>query len=157
MDMNHFKPMFDFERLYWPPFTRRRGFDEERWVTVWHQFDGQPESTGIPIIDSVVQQLHDGRAVTNVAIEYGISNSDLSAVLRVFTGMSTLELEHRWRLRVVDDLLRYTNLRISDIARRCGYLSTTALSRSVMKQTKQSPTARRRSLRHSGDIGKFGL
>jgi AraC-like DNA-binding protein len=157
MDMNRFKPMFDFERLYWPPFTRRRGFDEERWVTVWHQFDGRPESTGIPIIDSVVQRLHEGRAATDVAIEYGISNSDLSAVLRVLTGMSTLELEHRWRLRVVDDLLRYTNLRISDIARRCGYRSTTALSRSVIKQTKQSPTARRHSLRQSGDLGKFEL
>lgn len=53
--------MFDFDRLYWPPFTRRRGFDEEQWVTVWSEYDGRPEPTAIPIIDSVVERLHEGR------------------------------------------------------------------------------------------------
>ena len=61
MSSNHFKPMFDFDRLYWPPFTRRRGFDEEQWVTVWSEYDGRPEPTAIPIIDSVVERLHEGR------------------------------------------------------------------------------------------------
>ena len=149
--------MFDFERLYWPPFTRRRGFDEERWVTVWQAYDGRPEPTVIPIIDSVVERLHEGRAAADVAAEYGITIADLSTVLRVLTGMTMQGLEQAWRLRMVDELLRYTPMQIDEIARRCGYSSATSLSRYLVQHTGQSPTERRRVLRKKGDLGKFGM
>lgn len=149
--------MFDFERLYWSPFTRLRGFDEERWVTVWQEYDGRPKPTTIPVIDSVVERLHEGRAAADVAAEYGITPADLSTVLRVLTGMTMQKLEHTWRLRMVDELLRYTQMQIDEIARRCGYSSATSLSRYLAQHTGQSPTVRRRVLRKQGDLGKFGL
>ena len=149
--------MFDFDRLYWPPFTRRRGFDEEQWVTVWSEYDGRPEPTAIPIIDSVVERLHEGRPAAGVAAEYGISSADLSTVLRVLTGMTTQELEQAWRLRMVDELLRYTPMQIDEIARRCGYSSATSLSRYLAQHTGLSPTERRRELRKKGNLGKFGV
>ena len=69
------------------------------------------------IIDSVVERLHEGRAVAGVAAGYGISTAELSTVLRVLTGMTTRELEQAWRLRMVDELLRYTPMKMDEIAR----------------------------------------
>jgi len=157
MENPNFKPMFTLERLYWPPFTRRRGFDEDRWVTVWKPYDARPQSTGIPLIESVVTRLHDGKDATEVAVEYGISEDELATVLRVFTGMKTLELQRRWRLRMADDLLRYTSLRMDEVAKRCGYYSGSSMSRSILKYTGQKPTRRRIALRQQGDVNKFGL
>ena len=65
--------------------------------------------------------------------------------------------ENRSLIYVVDELLRYTQMQIDEIARRCGYSSATSLSRYLAQHTGQSPTVRRRVLRKQGDLGKFGL
>ena len=98
----------------------------------------------------------DCNTVQNIVVG-GISSADLSTVLRVLTGMTTQELEQAWRLRMVDELLRYTPMQIDEIARRCGYSSATSLSRYLAQHTGLSPTERRRELRKKGDLGKFGV
>lgn len=151
------KPQFDFDRLYITPFTRRRGFDEEKMQVIWLPLDVDPRPTGIDILDTVRDELRQYRNPSRLCRRWGISTADLGHLLRLLTGMDTRQLYMAWRARQTDELLRYTDISLADLARRLRFQSTMALNVFVNNYSGQSPTARRRTLRQSGDLNRYGL
>lgn len=150
-------PQFDFDRLYITPFSRRRGFDEATLQVVWQPVGDVARPTGIEVLDAVRDELRHYRNPTRLCHRWGVSTVELSHLLRLLTGMDTPELYMAWRRRQTDELLRYTDISLADLAARLGFQSTMALNRFVNGYCGQSPTARRRALRHPGDLNRYGL
>ena len=60
-------------------------------------------------------------------------------------------------MQVARDLLRYTDLPLTEVMQRCGYTSMPTFSRTVRRWWGVSPQHLRILARNSGDIGKYAL
>lgn len=151
------KPQFTFEELYVSPLTRQRGFDEEKLEVIYVPRDLKVTYTGVEILEDVRTVLRQYRHPRVLCRQWGIATVELHYLLRLLTGMDTNTLYMAWRQRQTDELLRYTNLSLQKIASTLRLQSTMALYRFVSGYSGQSPTARRRSLRQKGDVGRYAL
>lgn len=152
------EPQFTFEQLYQEPFTKQRDFDHEQLCNIYVPRRRQNPATGIGVLDAVCRELMLGHdPAEGLCQRLGLTPTELGVFLRVLTGMSLTELRHQWRLRLSDELLRYTSLTISEVARRAGFVNPQHYSRYVRRHQRQLPSTRRRRLRQSGDEGKFML
>lgn len=151
------KPQWEFDDLYVPPFTKQRGFDEQTLTTVYVPFRHERLKTGVAVLDGVVDRLIAGRDPRRLAHEWGMTREGLSQTLQALTGLSSQELVVRWHGRMAEDLLRYTDLPLSDVQRRCGFASSTAFSRFVKEQLGISPLHFRQTRRQTGDVGKYAV
>jgi len=71
------------------------------------------------------------------------------------TGMSGPDFRMAYQLRLADDLLRYTDLPLAEVARRSGLGSHTNFCVVIRRERKQTPTERRMALRQKGDAGRY--
>lgn len=152
------EPQFTFEQLYRMPFTKQRDFDHEQLRNVYVPIQQPNLPTGIRALDDTCSELMQGHNPSeDLCQRLGVTAAELSAFVRVLTGMTLVELRHLWMLRLSDDLLRYTSLPLGEVARRAGFATPQHYSRYIKRHQQQRPTLRRRRLRQQGDLGMYRL
>lgn len=81
----------------------------------------------------------------------------MSAVFYALTGRSYPEVRDAVRVRLADELLRYTDLPMAELAQRAGFASAQFYARVVKRTFGMSPRERRDALRQDGDLGRYLL
>ena len=157
LEAMNIKPKYTFDMLYVSPLTKKLGFDEQKLRTIYVEREQKRVRTGLEVIDMVVDALMTGRDPADIPWRQGIDYAKMSATMKLLTGMTIVEMRTLWRARVAGELLRYTELPLKEVMRRCGYTSAPSFSRLVSKTYGSSPLKLRKLSRERGDIGKFAL
>ena len=147
-------PQFSIDALYIPRATAVRRYDAEG-VAHYEALTHSDKPTGVEVLDALARTLSTGRGHEVVLAQFGISAKDLGAVCRVMLGMQLNEVEREVRFRLADDLLRYTNLQLGEVARRAGMHTCTQLCKMYRRRVKCSPTEYRKRIRKERDVGRY--
>jgi AraC-like DNA-binding protein len=114
--------------------------------------------TGIKVMDDFIQHLARGEFdVMKFCKQYNARTSDLDGMVFLLTGMSYLAFRTKWQIHTADLLLRYTDMGVAEVARRCGMGSRTNMYFIYERELDTSPTERRHALRQQGDLGRFAV
>jgi AraC-like DNA-binding protein len=150
-------PQYTLDDLYISPFTQRRRYDEEgrkHYVDV----ERNTSPTGIHVMDDYLCYLSAGQSdVRAFADRYGIRTGELAALVFILTGQKGTLFRQQYQARLADDLLRYTDLPLAEIASRSGIGSQINLYQALRRDCNMSATERRQFLREEGDEGRFIL
>lgn len=149
------EPQYTFDEVFITPFTHALTADGMG-RTGYTPLERNLTPTGIHIFDAYLQALH--RGDTDIAAFCRLYNArtyDLDGLVFLLTGMSNQVFRNRWIVRTADLLLRYTDIGVVEIARRCGAGTRTNLYFIYERDLNVSPSARRRQLRKPGDLGKY--
>jgi transcriptional regulator GlxA family with amidase domain len=152
-----FKPQFPLDEIYVAPFRWRRGFDETTLKNIWVPLPDARRRTGVNILDAVVDKLIQGQETKWIARDYGLTSAQLNSVVLALTGLRLQELESKWRARRCGELLRYTNLSITEIMKRCGFTSRPSFSRFVSENFGLAPRRFRAVKRQPGELGMYAV
>ena len=149
-------PQFTFEQLYISPFTHRRDTDQYGNVGYYPMEAPNLAPTGVAVMDDWLRHLHRGQSdVAEFCTRYNARTADIDSLVFLLTGMTNQELRTRWQFRTADDLLRYTDMHIADIARLSGMGTRGNMYFLYERDHDLSPTDRRRQLRQKGDLGRY--
>jgi len=94
------KPQWTLDEVYISPFTARRRYDEEG-VMHYDAVERNTAPTGVEVMDHYLRRLSEGKDVV------------------ILTGMKGQDFRMAYQLRLADDLLRYTDLPLAEVARLC--------------------------------------
>ena len=145
------------EELYISPFTSVRHFDENG-RAVYTILERNLRPTGLYAADFFLQSLTAGESrLKTIADCLGCSDRDLSGFIRCLTGQPSHDFCTAYRLRLIDDLLRFTALPLSEVARRSGLGTARSLHRFFLRHRGCTPSDRRNNIRQVCDEGRFGL
>jgi len=143
--------------LYISPFTKVRHYDENG-QAVYSPLERNLQPTGLYAADLLLQSLTAGEnRLKSIADRLGCSDRDLSGFIRCLTGQPSHDFCTAYRLRLIDDLLRFTALPLSDVARRSGLGTARSLHRFVLRHRDCTPSDRRAQIRQVGDEGRFAI
>ena len=155
--MDEKKRFLTLEELYISPFTKIRRYDD----------NGQPfftplernlHPTGLYATDLLLQSLTNGTSnLASIARHLGCSGRDLSGLVRCLTGQPSDDFRNQYRQRLVDDLLRFTSLSLSEVALRSGIGSERNLYSFCRRHHGCTPNDRRQQIRQVGDEGRFEI
>lgn len=150
-------PQFPYETLYISPFTLERRFDEHGNVS-YITLERNLQPTGIHLLDEFVAQLAEGhRERGTFCKRMGITTHQLNTFILLLTGVTTEDFRKYFSIRLADDLLRYTNMKISEVAQRSGIGSTVNLFYIYREKYNCSASDRRYAIRKKGDLGRYKL
>ena len=150
-------PQCTLDDLYITPFTRRRRYDEEG-RRYYVDVERNTSPTGIHVMDDYLRYLAAGQSdIGAFADRHGIRTEELAALVFILTGLKGALFRQRYQARLADDLLRYTDLPLAEIARRSGLGSQINLYQALRRDCNMSATERRHFLRQEGDEGRFEL
>ena len=108
------------------------------------------------MFDALRVRLSEGNSsLKSFGDRYGLSPSDVNGLVLALTGMEASTFRIAWLMKRADELLRYTNLSISEVARQSGVGSTTNLFYACQRDHHCAPTQRRADLREANDLGRF--
>ncbi|GAJ96918.1 AraC family transcriptional regulator [Agrobacterium rhizogenes] len=100
-------------------------------------------------ISRALKAIHDEpfrrRTVAELAAMAGMSRSNFAERFSTLVGAGPLHYQTRWRLLLASDMLRRSDARVSDVARRVGYDSEAAFSRAFKAQFGIPPVMARAS------------
>ncbi len=151
------EPQYKFEDLFVSPLTHRRTADADGniiYVPIEQPRNMTP--TGIKVMDDFIQHLARGEFdVMKFCKQYNARTSDLDGMVFLLTGMSYQAFRAKWQIHTADLLLRYTNMGVAEVARRCGMGSRTNMYFIYERELDTSPTERRHALRQQGDVGRY--
>lgn len=151
------EPQYTLDDLYITPLRERRRYDERGRYT-WVAVERRTEPTGLRIVDDYLQYLTAGcNDIGAFCGRYGLKTEELSAVVFMLTGERGVRFRQRYQMRMVDELLHYTDLPIDEVARRSGLGSPNNLYLALRREYNQSATERRRALQRDGDAGFYRL
>lgn len=151
------KQFHSLDELYISPFISARYYDD----------NGQPcyrslarnlQPTGIYAADLLLQSLSTGHgSLTALARRLGCSSRDLSGLIRCLTGQPSDQFRTAYRKRLVTDLLRFTDLSLSEVAFRSGIGQKRNLHLFVNQHFGCTPDELRQHIRKLGDAGRFSV
>ncbi|KKB45739.1 helix-turn-helix domain-containing protein [Parabacteroides gordonii] len=151
------KPQFTVQQLFVPPFTTMRRYHEDG----TYEYVPLPDTrihTGLDVFDEMIslmsRQVYSAR---QLAVRLGVKEPDLSDLVRIATGLCLSEFVAAWQLLMADELLRYTDLRMTEIARYCGMGKGVNFTNRIVRAHKCPPLTRRWELRQKNDLGRFKL
>lgn len=151
------KPQFTVDGLYITLFTHELTSDElgrKGYTPIVRNFT----PSGISILDEYVQALHAGQTGTgDFCNRHNARLTDLDGLIFLLLGMSNADFRNRWIVRCADELLRYTDMEIPEVARRSGAGTRGNLYLIYERDLNCSPTQRRAELRQPGDLGRFKI
>jgi len=151
------EPQYKFEDLYISPLTHKRTADADGniiYVPIEPARNMTP--TGIKVMDDFIQHLARGEFdVMKFCKQYNARTSDLDGMVFLLTGMSYQAFRTKWQIHTADLLLRYTDMGVAEVARRCGMGSRTNMYFIYERELDTSPTERRHALRQQGDVGRY--
>lgn len=150
-------PQFTFEELYITPFTHELTSDELG-RTGYTPIAVNLTPTGIRVMDEYLQSLRANTVgIGDFCARYNAKTTDLDGLVFMLTGMSNVDFRNRWIVRTADDLLRYTDMEIGEVARLSGAGTRTNLYYAFERDMNCSPSARRAQARKHGDLGRFKI
>lgn len=156
MDIQETKDRLTFDELYVSPFTKQRVYDRDGNIS-YEPVASTKKSTGIGIVEKLLTLIANGTSRRTIMSVMELDYRELNGVMRLLTGMTYNELTRRYALRLADDLLRYTDLGIEEVAKRSHIGSADNMRREFKKAYNCTPNQRRRHLRKRGDLGRYRL
>jgi len=150
-------PQFTLDDLYITPFTRKKRYDEDGyWQYV--PVERRLKPTGIHVMDDFLNYLAEGHSdMQAFADRHGLKTEEIAALVFILTGMKSTRFRQLYQVRLVDDLLRFTDLSCNEVARRSGLGSPNNLYLTLRREYNMSATERREHLQREGDLGRFAL
>jgi len=150
-------PQYKVEDLYISPFTQKKRYDEDgHWQYV--AIERRTAPTGIHIMDEYLRYLAAGKSDIQAFVDaHGLKTEELAAMVFILTGMKGVRFRQLYQVRMVDDLLRYTDLPFDEVAKRSGLGSPNNMYLSLRRECNMSATERRDFLRKEGDLGRFRM
>lgn len=151
------EPQFALDGLYRMPFREVREFDPETGEAQYIRIEREPERSGVWMMDELLAWLDAGApgTVQQFCEKRGLGYADLSGLVFCLTGMSGEDFRLTYQMRMADDLMRYTSMRLDEVARRSGIGSPLNLNQSYQREYAMPPGERRRQLRKKGDVGRY--
>lgn len=154
MDNSMNTDILTLDDLYVSPFTAVREYDREGNIS-YTPIAPSRKTTGVGNIDKLTKAIAAGHSRKHIMNAFGLDYRELNGILRLLTGMEYSELALKHALRAADDLLRYTNLPIAEVAAR-SHIGSEANMRRIFANTYHcSPSERRESIRKRGDVGRY--
>lgn len=152
------EPQFKFEDLYISPFRWQRKYSEDGKVT-WMEQERRMAPTGIRIFDAYLEYLAQGGSddMQVFADRHGLKREDIDSLVFVLTGMRGVDFRTKFQVRMADELLRYTDMTVAEVARRSGIGSANNLYLTYKREFNLAPGYRRLRIRQEGDLGRFRL
>ena len=152
-------PQFSIDDLYISPFTKQRAYNPVTGKPFYQPLERNLKLTGVQVLDEMLLKISNGSLVSrkDFAAKYSVTEDDLNGFCKLLTGMGTGDLICELRKRLIDDLLRYTQLPMSSVALRSGFRSNAALTTFVRLHHHCSPSKRRTQLRQRYDAGKYSV
>lgn len=156
-EMEAKKQFLTLDDLYISPFTHVRHYDDNG-QPFYTPLERNQHPTGLYAADILLQSLTNGTTnLAAIARRLGCSGRDLSGLVRCLTGQPSDDFRNQYRQRLVDDLLRYTTLNLSEVALRSGIGTERNLYSFCRRHHGCTPSDRRLQIRMVGDEGRFGL
>ncbi|MGP1436604.1 MAG: AraC family transcriptional regulator [Phocaeicola sp.] len=151
------EPQFKFDDIYFSVFSKKRLYEPDG--TVYYvSIEDERKPTGVNILDDFADYLHEGHpTMTDFYKRHGILSRDLDSLCLLLTGIEAVNFRFRWEMRMADELLRYTNMTMEEVAHRSGIGSSTNLFYAYRRDLGCAPGERRWALREEGDLGRFAL
>ena len=150
-------PQYTVDDLYTPPFTAYRHFDTNG-VMYYLPLEVERRTTGVNVFDEYLAYLLRGRRnITGFAERYGLRVEDIDSMVFILTGMRGVDFRMALQVRLADDLLRYTDLQMAEVAARSGFGSANNLYLTCKREFGVAPGKRRKTLRQQGDAGRYRL
>lgn len=152
------EPQFKFEDLYISPFKWQRKYSEDGKVS-YVEMERRMEPTGIRIFDAYLQYLAQGGSddLQVFADQHGLRREDIDSMVFVLTGMRGVDFRMKFQVRMADELLRYTDMTVAEVARRSGIGSANNLYLTYKREFNLAPGYRRLRIRQEGDVGRYRL
>lgn len=151
------EPQYTLDKLYISPFTRRKRWDEDgRWQYVSIERNMSP--TGINVMDDYLRYLATGgNDMQAFADRYGLKREEVGAMVFILTGIKGVRFRQLYQMRLVDDLLRYTDMDPVDVARLSGLGSKNNMYLALRREYNMNIGERRNFLRKESDLGRFAI
>ena len=160
------KPQFTFDELYRSPLRLERRYEvtggdtvEPQVKTVYVECEqAAVKSTGIRALDEYIDYLASGHSdVTAFCQLRGLRPNDIDSLLFVLTGIRGVDFRQRYQLRMMEELLRYTDLTPAEVARRSGLGTAYNLYLTTKRNYNEAPVEHRRKIRQKGDEGRYRI
>lgn len=150
---------FAVDKVFRMPFKERRMFDEQTGRPRYVPLETEPVATGVALVDAWLRWLGAGAegGVEAFCKSGGVRREDWDGLVRVLSGVSCQEFMTLYALRLADDLLRFTRMRVSEVARRSGFGSERNVYRVFLSRYGMTPRERRLQLQQPGDAGRYRL
>ena len=151
------EPQFGLDDVYITPLRQKRRYSEDGYVS-YVEVERQTQPTGIRIFDDYLQYLSKGESdMQAFADRHGLKREDIDSLVFVLTGMRGVDFRMAFQVRMADELLRYTDLRLDEVSRHAGFGSANNLYLTYKREFNIAPGERRQQLRQEGDVGKYKL
>jgi len=151
------EPQYSFDELYFTPFTECRKFDDEG-NAYYAPIEKNTRPTGICVLDDFMNFLNDGNSSVAVFCRRkGISIAAFSGLCEVLTGMKAIPFKMKWTAQTLLDLLRYTNLSLSEAGERSGVGAWSNMHKVCKEASGYTPREYRWFERNDFDLGKYRL
>lgn len=149
------EPQYKLDDLYISPMRQRRRNSNDGEVS-YEPVELNMQPTGIRIFDAYVVFLSEGGSnLTAFAKRHGLRREDIDSMVFILTGMRGVDFRMAFQVRMADELLRYTDLEIPDVARRSGFGSANNLYLTYKREFNLAPGRRRQAIRKQGDLGRY--
>ena len=113
-------PEFSFDDIYVTIFNERRKFDEDgnqSYIPIEKNF----KPSGVRIFNRFIKYMADGNiSLRAFCSKEGLLFSELSTLGFIMVGMTALEFKSNWIAKRAGELLRYTDLSSTQVARISG-------------------------------------
>ena len=117
-----------------------------------------PLPDGFDNEDDYLRYLADGQSdMQAFADRHGLKTEEVGALVFILTGIKGVRFRQLYQIRLVDELLRYTDMSPAEVARRSGLGGPNNLYLALRREYDMSATERRRAVRREGDAGRFRL
>ena len=151
------EPQFKFDDLYITPLRLKRRYTEDGNVS-YVELERKMEPTGIRLFDAYLQFLTAGESDLQVfADRHGLKLTDIDSMVFVLTGMRGVDFRQKYQVRIADQLLRWTDISIAEVAKRAGLGSANNLYLTYKREFNLAPGYRRQRIRQPGDVGSYKL
>lgn len=150
-------PVLTLDDLYISPFHFERHYDDGG-RRYYLPLERKTTPTGLAVVDQLMQRWSKGlQLVEGYARLLGCRPDDVSGLLRVLTGKAVADFRTEYQQRLLEDLLRYTRLPLSEVALRSGIGSHQNLCLFTHAHYHCTPSALRRKLRRAGDVDRYRI
>ena len=138
------QPQFTLDDVYITVFTERRVINADG-SEDYQPIEHRRQTTHIEMFDAY-----------RVALDEGWGNLPyLNGFIFALTGMDAMTFRLSWQMRRADELLRYTDLPIPEVARQSGVGSAPNLFYACSRDYGCSPSDRRAAIREAYDVGRY--
>lgn len=151
-------PQYTVDDLYISPLCRRRRYNEEDGRAYYEPMERRLKPSGIHILDQLLLRLTQGKSSMREFVNlHGLRTEDVDSLIFLLTGMRGIDFRQAYQSRLVDELLRYTDLEQADVARLSGLGTAYNLYLVCKRDHGVAPGVRRKQLQKEGDVGRFAL